>query len=285
MEARLLWRKFDRKYTEFAYRTNPEGFKRFGSVPDLPVTEISTDQISFGVSSPGSGLVAESDGNAVPGAAGWIRFNDYGIGLLLENDTRGATRAFEKVAEMEPDRLDGPLNLAKTSLQDGNIGEVYEHLRRCEEIEAGNPQVAWVWARVRQEDGLYEDAIQAYHYVLEYFPEDRAAWRQLGRTYYLDQQYKESIEAYRKALEIDPEDREAFYHLALNYRALGEKEEALRMEEAFEYYSIDESAAEIAQRYRRENPGDNLMTQDIRIHHLEFPDRLKDEALSEARTE
>jgi hypothetical protein len=29
----LLWRKFDRKYTEFAYLTNPEGFKQFDEVP------------------------------------------------------------------------------------------------------------------------------------------------------------------------------------------------------------------------------------------------------------
>jgi tetratricopeptide (TPR) repeat protein len=103
-------------------------------------------------------------------------------------------------------------------------------LRRCEEIEPGNPRVAWVWARVRQEDGLYGDAIEAYKYVLDYFPEDRAAWRQLGRTYYLDQQYEESVRAYQSALEIDPEDREAFYHLALNYRALGKTDEARRME-------------------------------------------------------
>ena len=47
-------------------------------------------------------------------------------------------------------------------------------------------------------------------------------------------------------------------------------EEATEMKNAFEYYKIDESAARAAQKYRMENPEDNRMAQDIRIHHLEF---------------
>ena len=71
-------------------------------------------------------------------------------------------------------------------------------------------------------------------------------------------------------MEIDPEDREAFYHLYRNCRALERTEKAAEMERAFNYYSIDESAAEAAQKYRMENPGDNLMAQQIRIHRLAF---------------
>ena len=199
-----------------------------------------------------------------------MRYNDYGIGLLLEQDTRGAARAFERVATLQPNRLDGPLNLAKTALQDGNLDKAYAYLRPCEEIQAGDPRVAWVWGRVRQEDGLYEDAAAAYEYVLASFPEDRAAWRFLGRTYYLDQQYEKSVNAYQKVLEIDPEDREAHYHLMLNYRALGRDEDAQQAEAAFAFHQIDESASEVARRYRLQHPGDNLMTQGIRTHKLEL---------------
>ena len=260
LTARLLWRKFDRAYTLFAYNNNPEGFKQYDQAPDLPVTEITSHEVTL--------PVAERAIKDAPADAAWVRYNDYGIGLLLENDTRGAIRAFEQVALRAPNRVDGPLNLAKAALQDGNLDLAYQYLNQCEEIEVGDPRVAWVWARVRQEDGLYEDAIAAYNYVLETFPGDRAAWRQLGRTYYLDQQYEASIEAYNRVLDIDPEDREAHYHLMLNYRALGNEEKASLAEKAFEYYQIDESAAEYTLRYRQENPGANLMTQDIRIHQL-----------------
>lgn len=270
MEARLLWRKFDQKYLEFAYNANPEGFKQFKEIPELPVTEIAKDNVGFTVSSGNTQFEFQTENVNKLIAFDWMRFNDYGIGLLLEEDMRGASRAFEMVAKLQPERLDGTLNLAKTALREGNLDKAYEHLRKCEEINSGDPQVAWVWGRVRQEDGLYESAIAAYNYVLKYFPEDRAAWRQLGRTYYLDQQYQKSIEAYRSALKINPEDREAYYHLSLNHRALGNDLEAEKMEKAFEYYKIDESAAEAAQIYRQKHPGDNLMTQKIRIHNLEI---------------
>lgn len=269
MQARLLWRKFGQKYLEFAYHSNPEGFKQFKEIPKLPITEIAKAKVDFTVSS-GAQHVIHLDNQKEILSTDWGRFNDYGIGLLLENDTRGAAVAFEMVEKLQPQRIDGPLNLAKTALREGNLEEAYKHLRKCEEIKSGDPQVAWVWGRVRQEDGLYDDAIAAYNYVLKYFPEDRAAWRQLGRTCYLDQQYQKSIEAYRSALKIDPEDREAYYHLSLNYRALGNEAEALKMDKAFDYYKIDESAAETAQKYRQKNPGDNLMAQSIRIHNLKI---------------
>ena len=270
MEARLLFRKFDQKYLEFAYNANPQGFRQFDEIPKLPVTEISADKISFSVSESKTSITQESNKENRVLATEWMRYNDYGIGLLLEGDSRGAIRAFETVEKLQPERLDGPLNLAKTALREGNIEEAYSNLRKCEAIKKGDPQVAWVWARTRQEDGLYKDAIAAYTYVLKYFPEDRMARRQLGRTYYLDQQYEASVKTYLTVLDIDPEDREAYYHLSLNYRALGRTKEAENMENAFNYYQIDESANEAAQKFRMENPGDNLMAQDIRIHHLEF---------------
>ncbi len=267
LEARLLWRKFDQKYLEFAYKNNPVGFKQFKEIPKLPITEIAKDKVQLSVEAvtlfePG----INRDANP---KVDWVRYNDYGIGLLLESDTRSAARAFTEVERLVPDQLDGPLNLAKTAFNEGNLEAAYKQLRKCEEIKAGDPQVAWVWAIVRQEDGLYEDAVSAYNYLLQHFPGDRAAWRQLGRTYYLDQQYEKSIEAYQSVLKIDPEDREAFYHLALNYRALGNEKEAQRMEKAFDYYKIDESAKENVQLYRKQNPGDNLMAQSIRIHYLD----------------
>ncbi|UCE93176.1 MAG: hypothetical protein JSV73_10235, partial [Flavobacteriaceae bacterium] len=47
MQVRLLFRKFDRSYLEFAYKANPKGFKQFKEIPDLPITEIATDKVDF----------------------------------------------------------------------------------------------------------------------------------------------------------------------------------------------------------------------------------------------
>jgi tetratricopeptide (TPR) repeat protein len=197
-----------------------------------------------------------------------MRFNDYGIGLLLEGNTRGATHAFAQVAKLQPNSVEGSLNLAKTALRDGNIANAYRFLRQAERIKSGDARVAWVWGLVLQEDGRYAEAVLAYQRVLEQFPGDRATWRNLGRTYYLDQQYEKALEALGQALQIDPEDRIAHYHQMLCYRALGRDQEAETAAAAYELYQIDESAQKITLAYRAKDAGANLMTQPIRTHKL-----------------
>ena len=262
VRARLLWRKFDRKYTEFAFYSNRKGFKAFDDVPDLPITEIARSEIELAV---GQQIfdVRSSDAND------WVRFNDYGIGLLLQDDTQGAARAFARVAELAPERLDGARNLARTALRDGNLEQAYEHLETCEEIKKGDAQTAWVWGVVLQEDGRYENAVQAYRRVLRNFPGDRATWRNLGRVLYLDGKYEEALSALSQVLEIDPEDRIAHYHRMLALRALGRIEEAAVAEEAYQYYQIDESAKEVTREYRLEHEHDNREALRIHVHTLE----------------
>lgn len=275
VRARLLWRKFDRTYTEFAYRENPEGFRRFDEVPDLPVTEIAADEAVLEVGGRGAAdrrPAARSDERATGDDAGvpdWVRHNDYGIGLLLQGDARLARRAFRRVAELEPDRIDGPLNIARAALREGDLDEAYDRLEEVEEIERADPRAAWVWGRALQADGRYEDAALAYRRALERFPEDRAAWRNLGRVLYLDGRYDRALSALDSVLAIDPEDRAAHYFRMLTLRAQDRDREAEAAEAAFEYFRVDESARALTRSYRAENPGVNLMAQPIHSHRLQ----------------
>ena len=47
------------------------------------------------------------------------RWNDWGIGLLLQGDLKGAEYAFQKVTEAEPGYADGWLNVARALIQEG----------------------------------------------------------------------------------------------------------------------------------------------------------------------
>ena len=47
------------------------------------------------------------------------RWNDWGIGLLLQGDLKGAEYAFKKVTEAEPGYADGWLNVARALIQEG----------------------------------------------------------------------------------------------------------------------------------------------------------------------
>ena len=261
LKARLLWRKFDREYTEFTFNNNRQGFRAFDQVPDLPVTMIAQNEVTLPVGAP--------DGQAeAPKPEDWVRFNDYGIALLLQEDTQGANRAFDQVAALAPKRLDGPRNLARTAFQDGNLEKAYEHLRRSEALTPGDAQSAWVWGLVLQEDGRYAEAALAYRRVLHSFPEDRASWRNLGRVLYLDSRFAEALEALDQTLAIDPEDRISHYHRMLALRALGRQEEATQAEAAYQYFQIDESAQELTRAHRLSHPADNRETQNIHVHPL-----------------
>jgi tetratricopeptide (TPR) repeat protein len=269
VEARLMWRKFDRAYTEFAFTSNRAGFKRFDDVPNLPITEICRSEVSLPVVGPGETPAPSTrDVTDIDLAADWLRFNDYGIGLLLQDDTKAAQRAFAEVGRLVPERIDGPRNLARVALRDGELETAYDHLLRCEEIRSNDAQTAWFWGVLLQEDGRYVEAASAYKRVLDQFPEDRATWGNLGRTYYLDGKYRQSIEAMTKVLAIDPEDRVAHYHIMLAARAVGDELLAANHEEAYLRYKIDESQAEVTKSYRLKNPHDNLESQSVHVHDL-----------------
>jgi len=200
----------------------------------------------------------------------WVRFNDYGIALHREGNTRAARLPFEEVQRRQPGQIDGALNQARLALDDGNLEAAYARLKMVEEIKPNDPRAAWVWGGVLQGDGRYEDAAMAYRRVLEAFPDDRKAWFQLGRTLYLDSKYSEAIDAFDRVLEIDPEHRDAHYNRMLSLRALGRSEEAALDEAAFERVRADDAASAITRRYRAEHPGVNLMAQPIHTHVLEI---------------
>ena len=85
--ARVLWRKFDRAYTEFAFGANPAGFAEFDEVPDLPITEIASDEVVIGVGGRVDPVSTEEQDEEI-----WVRYNDYGIALLREGNDASPRR-------------------------------------------------------------------------------------------------------------------------------------------------------------------------------------------------
>ena len=175
-------------------------------------------------------------------------------------------RTAEEVARLAPERVDGPRNMARVALQDGDLERVYGLLEQCERMAPGNPQTAWIWGVAHQKAGRYTDAEDAYRHVLLRFPQDRATWRNLGRVLYLDGRFEEALQALDQVLHIDPEDRSAHYHRMLCLRNLGREDEAAASEQAYTYYQVDESAQEVTRSYRMDHPDANREVQKIHVH-------------------
>jgi len=106
LEAKVNYRKFDRRYMDYVFGK--------GQGPALPVVEMAKDHVELAVE---EGPTPANPPSPIKDE--WQRWNDYGIGLLLEGGTKGgqkgelkqAEEVFRKVAALE--RADGWVNLAR----------------------------------------------------------------------------------------------------------------------------------------------------------------------------
>ncbi|HTP40928.1 MAG TPA: tetratricopeptide repeat protein [Nitrospiria bacterium] len=284
LTARLRYRKFSRAYTDWVYagRQLPSTRDRStrlvddstyvfdGSpVPDLPVIDVAADSVVLPVgekAAQGSLSLNPSPVTLHPASPEWERFNDYGIGLLRQGDLRGAEAAFQRVAELQPDGVDGPVNLARTALRDGDLETARRQLDRALTLSPDNATARYFLADVDRDEGRYDDAIGTLQRVLERYPRDRVAMNELGELYFLQGRFKEAAALMAKTLAIDPEDVDARYLMMRTDYALGDRDEAARQRALYLKYKTDESAPAVAARYRLTHPYDNDAAQPAHVH-------------------
>jgi len=233
------------------------------SIPDIPITVMSYQETGLNV----------IDKNApLPDTKPYIdrsvreRWNDYGIGLLLQGDIKGAEAAFLKVTEMEPEYADGWVNVARARIQEGNMVAAEEVLRKAIEVDPNLAKSHFFMAMALKPAGRYDEAIGHLRKAASQYPRDRVVVNQLGRILFLKRQYNEAVTEFRKVLRIDPEDLQAHYNLMLCYQGLGNAELAARHQTLYKRFKADESAQAITGPYRQLHPEDNNERQQIHEH-------------------
>ena len=265
LAAGAHYRKFSRDYTTFSLGA---------SAPSLPVTTLASDHVTLLVSSSGGPPPASPLPPPAPRGnpdKPWLRWNDYGIGLFLQGDLRGAERAWMRVAELAPDKPDGFLNRARAQIAEGRLEDAKESLAQAERVRPGWPKTAFFRAAVEKEEGRLDGAESDLKRVLAKFPLDRVAWNNLGSVYWLAGRYPEAVQAFEKTLAIDPEDLNAHYNLMRVYRAVGDREKAAQHEAAYRKYKDDETGRAIAADYRRADPWANRESLPVHVHTEPFP--------------
>src|SRR5216683_27356 len=91
--------------TKYAFTQSLHGVSaKVEKIPDLPIVTVAQNEVAVDVlpakapaPQPKTKLAKED----------WQRWNDYGIGLLLQGDLKAAQVAFEKVTEVDPENPDG----------------------------------------------------------------------------------------------------------------------------------------------------------------------------------
>ena len=97
------------------------------AIPDIPTTVMAESEATLRVL-PRGATVPDTKPLMDPSVR--ERWNDYGIGLLLQGDIRNAEATFVKVTNMEPAYADGWVNVGRARVQEGNMAGAEDVLLR-----------------------------------------------------------------------------------------------------------------------------------------------------------
>ncbi|MEJ7605010.1 MAG: tetratricopeptide repeat protein [Bryobacteraceae bacterium] len=158
------------------------------------------------------------------------RWNDWGIGMLLQGDLKAAEYAFTRVTEADPDYADGWLNVARALIQEGETERAKPFIQRALKLDSSLGRIHFFQALIRKADGDYDGALDSFRKVEEKYPRDRVNLNQMGRVFFLKKEYRQAVGALKRVLSIDPEDVQAHYTLMLCYRGLGDSRTLPRRE-------------------------------------------------------
>jgi tetratricopeptide (TPR) repeat protein len=290
LAAKLHYRKFAHYYTEYVYAGEPlpgqdgslvnanHDSRVFGfapvniprnvsgkikdRIPDIPIVTLAGDTATLELAGPKE----ETAWKPVVRKEDRERWNDWGIGLLLQGDLKGAEYAFKRVTEAEPEYADGWLNVARALIQEGETEAAKPYVARAEAINPKLGRIYFFKAMAQKADGDYDGALASLRKTESMYPRDRVVVNQIGRILFLKREYKAAVEALHRVLAVDPEDVQAHYNLMLCYRGLGDQESAAREEKLFRRFKADESAQAITAKPRMLSPEDNNERQTIHEH-------------------
>jgi len=251
----------DTKYT-FAGSLKGVSAKR-EQIPDLPVVALAEDEVTLNVTPHNAPAPPAKE---VLQAGDWQRWNDYGIGLLLQGDLKGAQVAFQKVTEIDAKNPDGWVNIGRAAVQEGDMDRARTVLEKALSLSQDLARAHFFYAKVLRSDGRYDEAADHLRKVVAQYPRDRVALNDLGRILFLKRKYADAVKVLQSVLAVDPEDLQAHYNLMLCYNGLGNEKQAREHQQRYMRFKADESAQAITGPYRQLNPEDNNERQSIHEH-------------------
>jgi len=288
LHARLCYRKFAWWNTQFSFAGMPDPGETgpsvtpdfddtkyvFGAslrgisakqerIPDVPIVALAENEVTLTVVPHNTPALQPQ---TVLRKDDWERWNDYGIGLLLQGDLKGAQAAFEKATEVDPGNPDGWVNIGRAAVQEGDMSRARNVLEKALLLSPDLARAHFFYAKVLRNDGRYDETADHLRRVLIQYPRDRVVLNDLGRILFLERKYAEAVNLLQAVLAIDPEDLQANYNLMLCYNGLGDEERAHEHQVRYLRFKADEASQAITGPYRRLNPEDNNERQAVHEH-------------------
>ncbi|MCC6507575.1 MAG: hypothetical protein IT423_00600, partial [Pirellulaceae bacterium] len=308
-QAQLKYRKFDKGYLDFMNASRQAGDREyreqgppFTTPNNLPEVIMCSDRVVLPVQRSDGQIVdvAASDNAGRKPPVAWERWNDYGIGMLLAGKSQllQAAAAFQEVEKLQ--RYDGPLNLARVLLAEGDYDGATAALQRAAGMTPPPPPwtTAWLSGEINREQGNFEAAAENFRSVLYDDTQERrdrqfdfsrdyrirnllgltlidlAVRAQTRQNAELAAQYLSQAESeFKLALKDDSENLTSHASLSAVYKRLGNEEQAERHEQLHLKYKADDNASDVARPIaRRQYPAADHAAEQLVIYSLHRPD-------------
>jgi Tfp pilus assembly protein PilF/thiol-disulfide isomerase/thioredoxin len=236
--AKINYRRFNQHFID----------TEMGKHIEMPVAEVASRTRTLALGSNPAAPPDPQDNKE------WMRWNNYGIGLLDAQQYAASAQAFEHVTALRPDYADAYTNVAIANFQWERYGDARLSLEKALQLAPHNARALYYMALVERTQGHLDAAIGDLREVTAQFPRSRDAHRELGFSLYQQHKYDEARTEYETLQTIDPDDLAAHYVLSIVYRRLGMKDEASRESAAFADQKDDPTASTYALEYLRKHP-------------------------------
>jgi tetratricopeptide (TPR) repeat protein len=242
---------------------------KYKRIPNLPIVVIARQNVTLPVD--GKGTAAPPFVQDITlNRADLYRWNDYGIGLLLQGDFKGAERAFEMVTRIDPRYASGWVNVARASIQEGNTEAAQPLLVKALQLDPALGSAHYFYGLALKADGDYAGAYKQFALSAARYPDDRVVRDQMGEMEFLQRKYQQAVDEFERALSVDPEDLFAHYNLMLCYMGLGKPDQVAREKSLYLRFKANEIARSITGPFRLTHPDDN--NESLPVHeHVSVP--------------
>jgi tetratricopeptide (TPR) repeat protein len=233
--AKVNYRRFRKQYTDFILKRSIQ----------YPVLELGA--ASFNLRVGRNAVISDAPEDK---QRELLRWNNYGIALLGQQQWWKAADAFAQTTRINPEYADGYVNQAIAeyskwiearkenpdgpsvfSLDNANappekFNIALQLLNKALQLKPGYPRAIFYKGVILRLQNQLDAAIQQLAEVVRQYPAVRQGHQELGYAFYLQKNFNGAIEQFEAVKQINPDDVTACYYLFISYGKLGQTEKA-----------------------------------------------------------
>jgi tetratricopeptide (TPR) repeat protein len=194
----------------------------------------------------------------------WMRWNNLGIALLDQFQYQESIQAFTEVIKLRPLYADAYTNVGLTEIVWEKYDSARRAIRKALSLDPNSARALYYDGLLQRRAGNTEAEIADFRNVVDMFPQSRDARRELGITYYQQEDEHNALEQFEALQKIDPDDLTAHYNLSILYRRMGMPEKAAEQQAMFVDKKVDPGAPTYGLNYLRVHP--EISTESIPWH-------------------